>query len=76
MVSRKASSGRTPKNMSPRPGGAKVPETSATNGDSTKVLIGALRGAIENSVRERAKRRLLLLLDAINLELTNLTTVP
>ncbi|MCU1281926.1 MAG: hypothetical protein JWM53_5472 [bacterium] len=49
-------------------------ERFGANIDSARVLIDVLRGAIENSAVERAKRRLLLLLDAIEGELRLLTT--
>jgi hypothetical protein len=44
------------------------------NIDSAEVLVAVLRGAIETSVADRAKRRLLLLLDAIDGELRPLTS--
>jgi hypothetical protein len=40
-----------------------------TNIDSARVLVDALRDAIENSVSDKARRRLLLLLEAIEGEL-------
>jgi hypothetical protein len=44
------------------------------NIDSARVLVDVLRDAIEDSVSDRAKRRLLLLLEAIEDELRPLTT--
>jgi hypothetical protein len=46
------------------------------NIDSARVLTDALRDAIENTVTDRDKRRLLLLLDAIAGELRLTTALP
>ena len=46
------------------------------NIDSARVLTDALRDAIENTVTDKAKRRLLLLLEAIAGELRLTTALP